>query len=51
MLAPCKNCEKKGCGAFHSQCDKYLKFKEECEKSNKKRQREQDIIGYRRDCC
>ena len=26
------NCEKKGCGSYHSQCEKFKKFQEELEK-------------------
>lgn len=24
--SPCKNCEKRGCGAFHDKCEPYQKF-------------------------
>ena len=26
MICPCKDCEMKGCGAFHDKCEKYLKY-------------------------
>ena len=26
MVAPCKDCPKKGCGAYHGQCEKYLEY-------------------------
>lgn len=26
---PCKDCERKGCGAFHSQCDAYMQYRKE----------------------
>ena len=26
---PCVNCEKKGCGAYHDECEKFLAFKRE----------------------
>lgn len=26
MEAPCKNCEMQGCGAYHSQCERYQNF-------------------------
>lgn len=26
MICPCKDCEKKGCGVYHSKCEKYLKW-------------------------
>lgn len=32
LNAPCMNCEKKGCGSYHSQCEKFKKFQEELEK-------------------
>lgn len=25
--APCKDCERKGCGLFHSKCDDYQNYK------------------------
>lgn len=28
MICPCKDCEKKGCGAYHSQCKEYIEFTE-----------------------
>ena len=30
--APCKNCDRKGCGAYHDQCEKFLEYKREKEK-------------------
>ena len=26
MICPCKDCEKKGCGAYHAQCQLYLDY-------------------------
>lgn len=26
MICPCRDCEKKGCGAYHSKCEKYQKY-------------------------
>lgn len=28
MICPCKDCEKKGCGVYHSQCKEYQEFVE-----------------------
>jgi hypothetical protein len=28
MLNPCKDCERKGCGAYHDECEQYKSFKE-----------------------
>lgn len=36
MLSPCKNCPKKGCGAYHAECEKYLEFKQYREEVRKK---------------
>ena len=27
MNPPCKDCERKGCGAYHARCGKYLMWK------------------------
>lgn len=27
IVSPCASCEKKGCGSFHDQCEKYAEFK------------------------
>lgn len=32
LNAPCMTCPDKGCGAYHGQCEKYKKFREEVEK-------------------
>lgn len=48
--APCKDCDNKGCGTYHSKCEKYLAFKRECESARKMRQLEADLNGYRRNC-
>lgn len=48
--APCKDCERKGCGAYHSQCKEYLEFQRENEKRYKERKKEAEIIEYRRNC-
>lgn len=31
MECPCRYCEKKGCGAYHSQCEDYKLFQAERE--------------------
>lgn len=28
MQNPCKDCEKKGCGSYHDQCEKFKEYKE-----------------------
>lgn len=47
--APCKDCEKKGCGAYHSQCKAYLKYKQECiEVSRRKNEELRKIRRHRK---
>lgn len=36
MAAPCKTCERKGCGAYHDKCLAYFKWKEEKAKADQK---------------
>ena len=48
--APCKNCSNKGCGSYHSQCEKYIAFQKECEEARKQRKNEADYLSYKRDC-
>ena len=36
MMPPCKDCERKGYGEYHSQCPEYKKYKE---KLNEARER------------
>ena len=40
MICPCKDCEKKGCGNYHSQCQEYLGFKKWKEQVNEKERKE-----------
>ena len=46
--APCKNCPNKGCGSYHSQCEKYIAFQKECEEARKQRKNEADYLSYKR---
>lgn len=48
-VAPCKDCEKKGCGAYHSQCTAYLEYRKECiEISHKKYAEMRKVRKYRK---
>lgn len=38
-MNPCKDCENKGCGAFHDKCEPYRKFKEGLEKGRDARKK------------
>lgn len=39
MNAPCKNCEKIGCGIYHSECPEYLAYKKEWDAAMEKRRK------------
>ena len=45
MKAPCKDCPAQGCGAYHSECEKYLKWKEEREKVLEEVNRQKSVIA------
>lgn len=36
MLSPCKDCPKKGCGSYHSECEQYIEFQKRNAEWNKK---------------
>ena len=40
---PCKDCEKRGCGAYHSQCEVYKMWKEQNEKLRMERLQNREI--------
>lgn len=37
IIAPCKDCDKKGCGLYHTQCEAYLEFRRLKDEENRKR--------------
>lgn len=37
MEAPCKMCDRKGCGDYHDVCEKYKEFRKQCNELSKKR--------------
>lgn len=39
---PCKDCEKKGCGAYHDECENYQQFRAEKEKEYQERK----LMGF-----
>ena len=45
MFCPCGDCEKKGCGEYHSQCKKYLEFVE-WKRSVNERERSEKQFSY-----
>lgn len=53
MDAPCKICDKCGCGSYHDECQKYMEFrKEQLEKSERRKKmtelRHDISSGYKR---
>lgn len=38
-MSPCKECEKSGCGAYHSKCPGYLAFREAIEEYREERRK------------
>lgn len=47
MIVPCKDCERKGCGAYHSQCEQYQKYTKERETMREQRYKETEFIEFR----
>ena len=45
MICPCKDCEKKGCGNYHSQCQKYLMYVQE-KRLASERERKEKTLTY-----
>lgn len=46
---PCGDCEKKGCGAYHAECEAYQAFRAEKEKEYEERLKkyQSNYTGYR----
>lgn len=38
-ISPCKECEKRGCGAHHDSCEKYKEYRDGCEKIREERKK------------
>lgn len=38
---PCKDCERKGCGAYHSQCERYIEWRKKEDAIKEQRYKEQ----------
>ena len=43
MICPCKDCEKKGCGEYHSQCKPYLDYVKWKQGVNEKERKEKQF--------
>lgn len=44
--APCKDCELKGCGAYHSECERYKDYLEKLKKERREKLRDTALQGY-----
>ena len=40
MDCPCKECPNRGCGVFHSECEKYIAYHEKCKNIRKQKESE-----------
>lgn len=44
--APCKTCERSGCGAYHSECPEYKKYLEQLKVERREKRKEDPLQGY-----
>lgn len=49
MVAPCRDCEKSGCGIYHSECPAYLAYKREWDAAMEKRRKMNAFCRARRE--
>lgn len=47
MNAPCKRCQKRGCGIYHDQCEKYQAFREERENVLEEHRKDTEKDGFK----
>lgn len=45
VKSPCKDCERAGCGVYHSQCEKYQKYVEN-NKARLKETHKESVFNY-----
>ena len=43
MICPCKDCERKGCGSYHDQCEDYQNFVRENQRLKDARRVKSDV--------
>lgn len=48
MDAPCKHCNRKGCGSFHDRCKRYQEYKIERKNALDSLARENEFVGCRK---
>lgn len=49
MKLPCNQCDKRGCGAYHDQCEAYQSYKQERQKLTKKLTDQAIMEGWKND--
>lgn len=50
MTAPCKNCKDRYLGC-HSECEKYIAYKDDRQAMHKRKEKAGLIDGYQKDAC
>lgn len=45
MIAPCKDCPERGCGAKHDTCEAYQAFVKSCAEAREQRRREVEAVS------
>lgn len=46
ILPPCGTCERKGCGAYHDECEKYRDYLEQLKKERREKLKDTALQGY-----
>lgn len=46
LQPPCKDCERCGCGPYHSQCEKYKEYKERHREYSNLRRKPESVLHY-----
>ncbi len=49
MVNPCKDCDNKGCGVYHDECEPYQKYLEEKAKVNQKRLADKTYYAFKKE--
>lgn len=47
VICPCKNCEKKGCGPYHDQCEAYQKYVQDNRRYKQEQKQKKDDLWNR----
>ena len=46
LQPPCKDCERKGCGPYHSQCEAYKEYKQKTIEFSNLRRKPESVLHY-----